>query len=109
VHTNETALHEGATGNAVQAAVPDAETAFHTYGLQLSPDHIVWTIDGEEYHRVKKTSDDPMKWPFTPDNQFKAILNLAMGGDSAGPIDDAGQPWKFEIEKVSFFEYAGTK
>jgi len=54
--------------------------SWHVYGVEWSPDAIVWYLDGEEQWRYTDRatiSDAPMY----------LIINLAVGGDWAGPPD----------------------
>jgi beta-glucanase (GH16 family) len=91
-------------------SVPDAETAFHVYGIEVTPTEIRWTVDGQLYHSYKKTSDKTTSWPFQQNregepNELYVILNLAMGGSGGGEIDDSKGPWDLAIKRVSFYDY----
>jgi beta-glucanase (GH16 family) len=90
--------------------VPDASEAFHTYGVELTPTKITWTIDGKHYHTFEKPKgNNPDKWPFTADNELYVILNLAMGGkEGGGEIDDSQGPWQLQVRDVKFYEYTGN-
>ncbi|MES2630961.1 MAG: glycoside hydrolase family 16 protein [Patescibacteria group bacterium] len=86
--------------------IPDATTEFHTYGVEVAPNSITWTIDGKPYHYFEKPSDDPAKWPFGDGNEFYIILNLAMGGP-AGPTQPGQQSWQLQVENVRFYPFTG--
>ncbi|MFI5212852.1 MAG: glycoside hydrolase family 16 protein [Candidatus Saccharimonadales bacterium] len=62
-----------------ERAVPDMSNTFHTYGLEVTPTKVTWTIDGSAYYSFQKPSDNPDAWPFGHGNRFYVILNLAMG------------------------------
>lgn len=120
VHTYQTAKDEDNDGkrdadarhvkNEQQVAVADASGAFHTYGAEITPDKITWTVDGTSYHTFKKSSDNTDEWPFTAENRFYVILNLAMGGTGGGPIDDSkAAAWKLYVKDVAYFPYTGAK
>jgi beta-glucanase (GH16 family) len=89
------------------AKLPDATKAFHTYGMEVTPTKIIWTLDGRPYHAYQKSSDHPDEWPFTKDNKFFLILNLAMGGDGGGEIDNNQGPWRLETKQVRFYQFLG--
>jgi beta-glucanase (GH16 family) len=59
--------------------------AFHTYGVDWSPNLIVWTIDGAEYFRATPASLGGHTWVY--DHPFFLILNLAVGGQWPGNPD----------------------
>lgn len=89
--------------------IADYDTAYHTYGVEVTPGQITWSVDGKAYHVLKKTSNDPDAWPFGNGNKLYVIFNLAMGGSGGGAIDDSQGPWKFEIQKVRYFDYIGPR
>lgn len=72
------------------------EGTFHTYGIEWQEeaysgrDKISFTIDGVEYASSMEdvsTMDDNFYWPFNKEHFL--ILNLAMGGNMGGTINDA--------------------
>ena len=71
--------YSGGNGIAAQADIDDV-TAFHTYTVRWEPDRVVWSVDGDEYHRIERSDVDD--WVF--DHDFHLILNLAVGGTLAG-------------------------
>jgi beta-glucanase (GH16 family) len=101
----EATVHTFSDSHEAQVDVRDATDAFHTYGAEVTPTSIIWTLDGEPYHRYTKPSDDTEEWPFGNGNRLYVILNLAMGGPLAGLIEDAQAPWRFEVESVRFYDY----
>lgn len=61
---------------------------WHVYGAEWSPEQIIFTLDGREYHRVSRDDLGPdAEWPF--DNPQVLLLNVAVGGTWPGPPDDA--------------------
>ncbi len=70
----------------------DGAPEFHIFEVEWSPDEIVWSVDGTEYHR--ETSDgwsssgapDNPRAPF--DQPFHLLLNVAVGGRWPGPPDE---------------------
>jgi hypothetical protein len=58
--------------------------AFHVYGLDWSPNKIVWTIDGHEYGQMTRGElGAGEQWVF--DRPFFLLLNLSVGGTWVGP------------------------
>lgn len=98
------------TFNEVKAKTITVKTPelFHTYGVEITPDNIIWTIDNVPYHIFTKKSDNPDDWPFKNNNQLYVILNLAMGGP-AGEIDNTQGPWRLEVSNVAFYEFTGKR
>lgn len=71
--------YSGGNGIAATADIDDI-TEFHTYTVRWEPDRIIWSVDGDEYHRVERSQVDD--WVF--DHDFHLIVNLAVGGTLAG-------------------------
>jgi len=94
------------TSNSV--TIEDATREFHTYGVEVTPDNITWTVDDVPYHTFVKKSNDPNYWPFGNNNQLYVILNLAMGGP-AGNVNNSQEPWRLEVADVAFYNFTGKR
>lgn len=91
----------GAQGPSGRMAVPDACSAFHNYQLLWTPEKLDFLVDGVRFHSYAKT-DVPGAWPF--DRPQYLLLNLAVGGDMAGAVDDAIFPRTFEVDYVRVYK-----
>ncbi len=94
VHTKEKNGNKGNNWNA-RTYIDGLEEEFHVYGIEWTKedyygrDKIIFTVDDTEYASTMESvpMDDTDTWPF---NQgFFIILNLAMGGNMGGTIDDS--------------------
>ena len=86
--------------------LPDVWAEFHTYAVEWSASEIRFFIDNICYHVVpkgKRTDDD---WPFTKDDLYYLILNIAVGGSWGGieGIDMTSYPQKMIVDYVRVFE-----
>jgi beta-glucanase (GH16 family) len=52
--------------------------------------------------RYPKTDQGPRSWPF--DQPMYLLLNLAIGGDLGGPVDDTIFPVAMEVEYVRVYQ-----
>ncbi len=78
---------------------PDFSADFHVFGLEWTPDSIVWTIDGVE--RKRHTGDG------VPQVDMYVIFNLAIGGNWPGAPDATTVfPAAYQIDYVR--AYAST-
>lgn len=76
---------------------------FHTYWFEWQEDKLVFGVDNTIYGTYAM-SGGPDVWPFTQDNQFYIIINLAMGGSGGGQIiQKSGDMWRIEIESISYY------
>ncbi len=75
---------------------PDFSEDFHLFGLEWTPDSLVWLVDGKEKFRIT----DPI-----PREPMYLYLNTAIGGDWPGSPDASTRlPAAFEIDYVRVFQ-----
>lgn len=90
------------TPNSSSTTVSDACDAFHNYQLTWNEDRVVVGVDNKNYIQLINPKDgDYKKWPFN-DPQY-LLLNLAIGGDLGGAVDDRSLPQQMEIEYVRVY------
>jgi beta-glucanase (GH16 family) len=86
-----------------QTTLDHPEAAFHVYAADWTPDFIDLSVDGHVYHHFAiKQADNAGQNPFRKP-QF-LILNLALGGDWGGPIDDSIFPQRMTIDYVRVYQ-----
>lgn len=91
------------TGNTKQLTVSDACDAFHNYQLRWDENQLNIGVDDKYYFQFVNPKDgDYRKWPFL--NPQFLILNLAIGGDLGGPVDDSIFPAQMEVEYVRVYQ-----
>lgn len=100
VHT----LTSGGTGTGAGVQVADACTAFHDYQMTWTADDIRFAVDGVEYYRYANPHTGAAGWPF--DAPQYLLLNVAIGGDLGGSVDDSIFPVTMEIEHVRVYQPA---
>lgn len=82
------------------AFVPDAATAFHTYGLLWTASNVTWYIDGSAVYQIATPAD--MNTP------MYMLLDLAVGG-WAGAADPNNMPTSMQIDYVHAYSLLGSK
>jgi beta-glucanase (GH16 family) len=104
--TIHTAAGSGAHGVGAIVSLPDACTTFHRYQMLWTTRDIRFGIDGLEhliYPRLAiGTQDEKRAWPFDA-AQF-LLLNVAVGGNLGGPIDDNIFPVSMEVDYVRVWQ-----
>ncbi|GAA4440676.1 hypothetical protein GCM10023188_38230 [Pontibacter saemangeumensis] len=84
---------------------------FHNFAIEWEPGVIRWFVDDILY--LTKTTQDlsPYNWPF--DQRFHFLLNMAVGGNLGGPVDDSIFPKSMDVDYVrvynGFKPYASGK
>ena len=82
-----------------------AESGYHVYALEWTPDALMFYVDGKlhfTYSNDKAGDDDT--WPFN--KNFYLILNLAWGGDWGGSqgVDENALPCTMKVDYVRVFK-----
>jgi beta-glucanase (GH16 family) len=88
-------------GGKVELSVPYND--FHVYAVEWSPTRIDFFVDDHKYHSVEiekagAGDDNPFRKP------HYLLLNLALGGDWGGPIEDELLPQKYLINYVRVYQ-----
>lgn len=97
-----TTATESSWGDSGSVQINDACTNFHNYQVTWTPSSIVFSVDGKPFHTYNNNGQGPASWPF--DKPQYLLLNLAIGGDMAGAVDDSIFPRSFEIEYVRIYQ-----
>jgi beta-glucanase (GH16 family) len=100
VHT--TAAYGIGKGDAVR--LPDACAAFHSFQMHWTPKQVRFGIDGKVHFVYPNAGAGRDQWPFDAP-QF-LILNIAVGGDFGGDVDDSIFPVRMEIDYVRAYQKA---
>jgi len=85
--------------------IDDADTAFHVYALEWTPERIDVFVDDTLYFTYVNEGRGWRSWPY--DQQFHLILNVAIGGmwgRAGGGIDESIFPQRMVVDFVRIFE-----
>lgn len=84
--------------------LPTAESAYHVYACEWTPEYIAFLVDGVEKLRYTNDHTGKAQWPF--DVPFYPILNLAWGGDWGGykGVDNTALPVTMSVDYVRIFQ-----
>lgn len=75
---------------------------FHEFAIEWEPGEIRWYMDGILYS-TKTTQDiSPANWPF--DKDFHFLLNVAVGGNLGGQVNDSMLPATMEVDYVRVYD-----
>ncbi len=95
--------HTIGTQKGATTMVPDACDTFHNYQLRWEADQLVIGVDGKYYFQFANPKDgDLRKWPFSAPQYL--LLNVAIGGQLGGPVDDAIFPVQMEVDYVRVYQ-----
>lgn len=86
--------------------LPDVFNTSHLYSIEWEPDTIKFFIDNKLFFEAFKGQDGKDTsnegWPF--DKPYFLILNLAIGGNWGGEVDDAIFPAEMQIDYVRIYQ-----
>ena len=80
----------------------DAHTAYHVYGMEWTPDSIMFKYDSIPIYTYRNPHTDWKDWPF--DQKFHIILNVAIGGGMGGTIVDSDWPDSMNVDYVRVYQ-----
>lgn len=107
--TAHSQAHSSFTGTAPLGstiAVGDAESAFHVYAIEWSPQQVDFFVDERKYFTVVNEQTGHAGWPF--DQPFFAILNLAVGGGWVGaPTASTMFPAVMLVDYIRVYQLPG--
>jgi beta-glucanase (GH16 family) len=103
--TVHTASGSGANGKGGGRTLNTACSQFHNYQMLWTPTEVRFGVDGVQHAVYLNGGTGAAQWPF--DKPQYLILNLAIGGDLGGPVDDSMFPIQFEIEYARVYQRAG--
>jgi beta-glucanase (GH16 family) len=97
----------GDHGVGAMVTLPDACGAFHRYQMLWTDRRLVFGIDGIDHFTYPRLdtgpgSDPKRAWPF--DVPQYLLLNLAIGGDLGGAVDDSIFPVTMEVDYVRVWQ-----
>ena len=84
--------------------LPDLADEFHVYGMYWDKTVMYFYLDGKPYLKFKNNRKGFTSWPF--DQNFYAILNLAVGGNWGGKkgVDPNIWPQKMYVDYVRVYQ-----
>lgn len=94
----------GATVNVKQTTLSTAETEFHNYGLIWTEQYLKFYIDTPDnvFYTYSPTTKNSSTWPF--DKPCFFIMNIAIGGNMGGEVDDSIFPQDMVIDYVRVYQ-----
>jgi beta-glucanase (GH16 family) len=87
---------DNANGNTIM--IKNATTEFHKYAMEWTEKNLKFFVDGKLFHEVVNSESIPFN------HTFSLILNLAIGGNFAGPVDPAFKGAAMEIEYIRVYQ-----
>ncbi|WP_191293889.1 discoidin domain-containing protein [Kitasatospora herbaricolor] len=97
----------GAAGYGSPYTLPgtDFASAFHTYALDWDSGHMTFSVDGNAFFTVNRSTLEQTRGPWVYDHPFYIILNNAVGGDWPGSPDATTVfPQKMLVDYVRVYQ-----
>jgi len=100
--TVHTRAGSGGQGKGDGRTLTTACSQFHNYQMHWTPQRVQFGVDGQVHFTYTNAGTGSAQWPFNAP-QFM-ILNIAIGGDLGGPVDDTIFPVRMEVEHVRVWQ-----
>ena len=100
--TVHTTSGSGGSGVGGETRYPDMCTSFKSYQMLWTPTEIRFGVDGKQHATYSNKGQGTAQWPF--DKPQFMILNVAIGGDLGGVVDDSIFPRQMEVDYVRVYQ-----
>lgn len=102
IHFADSSAASGHLSSGSKTSDTTLQKDFHVYALEWNEDAMDNYLDDKMYHHfvidsAGKGSNNPFRKP------FYLLINLAMGAEWPGPVDDAVLPQQFIIDYIRFY------
>jgi len=78
---------------------------FHVYSVEWEPNELRWYVDDVHFSTLTPSDiSNPAFWTFDQ-YAFHMLLNLAVGGNLGGPVDDNIFPQQMIVDYVRVYDY----
>ncbi len=101
-----TSAGHGSNGVVGAVRITDACAEFHRYQMHWTADEVIFGVDGFAHLRYPRLDLGRRAWPFDAP-QF-LLLNIAIGGDLGGDVDDRIFPVAMEVDYVRVYQTTKT-
>ncbi len=76
---------------------------FNTFGLEWTPDNLIFTLNGDETFRYPRVPDvDSSQWPY--DQPFFVLIDQQLGGSWVGEVDLNALPVQMMVDWVKVYQ-----
>jgi beta-glucanase (GH16 family) len=104
IHCGAYDIYKGTAPQGGNVQIPDAESAYHIYAIEWTPERIDFFVDDQKYFTFENDYSGSEKWPFN--KPFYIILNMAVGGGWVGNPDATSIfPAVMEVDYVRVYQY----
>lgn len=101
IHTKAT---EGTYGIGDAVTLAGACDALHLYRMTWTPSEITTSVDDTPILTFRNDGKGVASWPF--DQPHYLLINLAIGGDMAGAVDDSIFPVTLDVDYIRVYQKA---
>ncbi len=90
--------HSGGNADGGTTLISNASTEFHVYSMEWTETSIKFLVDGQQFYAFANTTSLPFN------KNFFILLNVAVGGSFAGPVDPAFNAASMEVDYVRVYQ-----
>ncbi|MCX2744139.1 family 16 glycosylhydrolase [Mangrovivirga sp. M17] len=99
MHYGATHQYQGTTYKLHNGTFPEG---FHEFAIEWEPNEVRWYVDGVLFQTKTDADLSPEIWPFN--ERFHMLLNVAVGGNLGGEVDDSIFPATMDVEYVRVYD-----
>ena len=102
IHYGDLYPNNQSQGNTYQLQNDVFYNSFHEFAIEWEPGEIRWYMDGILFSTKTPEDISPANWPF--DKDFHFLLNVAVGGNLGGEVNDNMLPATMEVDYVRVYD-----
>ncbi|HEY8569970.1 family 16 glycosylhydrolase [Microbulbifer sp.] len=105
IHYGEPYPNNSFTGNRLLSQPEPWSADFHVYALEWEPNEMRWYVDDQLYATLTPNDiTSSAYWTFE-NYRYHFLLNLAVGGNLGGAVDDSMLPQTMQVDYVRVYDY----
>lgn len=90
--------HSGGNADGGTTLISNASTEFHVYSMEWTETSIKFLVDGQQFYAFPNSASLPFN------KNFFILLNVAVGGSFAGPVDPAFNAASMEVDYIRVYQ-----
>ena len=103
IHYGDPSPNNQNQGNAFTLHEGNFYDEWHEFAVEWEATEIRWYVDGYLYSTKTPADVAPYNWPFDANNTMHFLLNVAVGGNLGGTVDNSIFPATMEVDYVRVY------
>jgi len=108
IHYGEASPNNKHKGTTIKHQGEGWSDDFHVYAVEWTPDKITWFVNERHYASITRDDLESREFWSFEDNEYHLLLNLAIGGNLGGMVDENSLPQEMLVDYVRVYRLCGS-